>query len=61
MAFIDLAKKRYSSRKYLDKPVEKELLLKVLEVGRVAPSAKNNQPWHFVVITQEEPLNKIRV
>ena len=60
MAFIDLAKKRYSSRKYLDKPVDRELLLQVLEAGRVAPSAKNKQPWHFVVITQEEPLKKIR-
>ncbi len=59
MAFIDLAKRRYSSRKYVDKPVEKELLLKVLEAGRVAPSAKNNQPWHFVVITQEESLKEI--
>jgi len=60
MEFIELAKKRYSSRKYLDKPVERELLLKVLEAGRVAPSAKNRQPWHFVVITQEESLGKIR-
>lgn len=60
MAFIDLAKKRYSSRKYLDKPVEKELLLKVLDAGRVAPSAKNMQPWHFVVITNEETLKDIK-
>lgn len=60
MAFIDLAKRRYSSRNYLDKPVERELLLQMLEAGRVAPSAKNKQPWHFVVITQDEPLKKIR-
>lgn len=60
MAFIDLAKQRYSSRKYLDKPVEREILLKVLEAGRVAPSAKNKQPWHFVIITQDESLKKIR-
>ena len=60
MAFIDLAKKRYSSRKYLDKPVDKELLIKVLDAGRVAPSAKNKQPWHFVVITQEALLKQIR-
>lgn len=58
MAFIDLAKRRYSSRNYLDKPVERELLLQMLEAGRVAPSAKNKQPWHFVVITQDEPLKK---
>ena len=60
MTFIDLAKKRYSSRNYQDKQVEKELLLQVLEAGRVAPSAKNKQPWHFVVITKEESLKKIK-
>ena len=60
MAFIDLAKSRYSSRKYLDKPLDKELILQVLDAGRVAPSAKNGQPWHFVVVTQEEPLKKVR-
>jgi len=60
MAFLDLAKKRYSSRKYLDKPVEKDLLMQVLEAGRVAPSAKNKQPWHFVVITKDETLTKIK-
>ena len=59
MAFIDLAKNRFSSRKFLDKPVEKEMLLKVLEAGRVAPSAMNKQPWHFVVITKEESLSEI--
>ena len=54
MTFLELAKRRYSSRNYQDKPVEKELLLQVMEAGRVAPSAKNNQPWHFVALT--EPL-----
>ena len=60
MAFIDLAKKRYSSRKYLDKPVDRELLLQVLEAGRVAPSAKNKQPWHFVVVINPEIKKQIR-
>ncbi len=59
MAFLDLAKKRYSSRKFEDKPVEKELLMQVLEAGRVAPSAKNKQPWHFVVITKDESLKQM--
>jgi len=60
MSFLELAKRRYSSRSYQDKPVEKELLLQVMEAGRIAPSAKNNQPWHFVAITEKEPLAKIR-
>ena len=60
MEFLELAKRRYSSRKYLDKPVEKEVLLKVLEAGRVAPSASNKQPWHFVIITDDQSLGEIR-
>ncbi|MEA2105118.1 MAG: nitroreductase family protein [Bacteroidota bacterium] len=60
MTFIDLAKQRYSCRKYLDKPIEKTLLLQVLESGRIAPSAKNKQPWHFVVINEKENQEKIK-
>jgi nitroreductase len=59
ISFLELAKKRYSVRKYLDKPVEKEKLMYVLEAGRVAPSAANFQPWHFVVIMNEELKNKL--
>ncbi len=51
MKFLELAKKRFSTRKYSTQPVEKEKLDYVLEAGRVAPSAANYQPWYFVVIT----------
>jgi len=59
MAFIDLARKRYSVRDYKDMPVEKEKILQVLEAGRIAPSAVNYQPWHFIVITDEEIKSKV--
>jgi nitroreductase len=59
ISFLELAKKRYSVRKYLDRPVEKEKLMYVLEAGRVAPSAANLQPWHYVIITGEEMKKKI--
>jgi nitroreductase len=59
MALIDLAKKRYSVREYRDIPVEKEKILQVLEVGRIAPSAVNYQPWHFIVVTDESVKSKI--
>jgi len=59
MFFLDLAKKRFSARKYTDKPVEKDKILAVLEAGRVAPSAVNNQPWHFIVITEEKMRQKM--
>lgn len=59
MTFLELAKKRYSVRNYLDKPVEKEKLMYVLEAGRVAPSAANFQPWHFIVFTGGEKKKRI--
>ena len=44
MSFLDLAKKRYSVRKYKKIPVEEEKLEQILEAGRVAPSAVNHLP-----------------
>ena len=48
--FIELAKKRASIRKYKNQPIEKERLTQVLEAARIAPSAKNLQPWHFIIV-----------
>ncbi len=59
MKFNDLIKKRYSNRKFKDMPVEKEKILEVIEAGRNAPSAHNFQPWHFIVITNEEGRKKV--
>jgi nitroreductase len=59
MSFLELASKRYSVRKYKDKPVKEEDLLKVLEAGRIAPSACNYQPWTFYVIREKENIDKI--
>ncbi len=59
MGFIEIAKKRYSTRQFLDQPVEKEKILSVLEAGRIAPSAANRQPWIFIVIQDKEKLNGI--
>ena len=44
MSLLDIAKKRYSVRKYEDKPVEKEKLEKILACAHVAPTAANLQP-----------------
>lgn len=52
--FLDLVNHRQSDRKYIDKPVEKEKLMRCLEAARLAPSASNSQPWTFVVVDQPE-------
>ena len=59
MSFLELAKRRYSVRSYKDIPVEEEKLKQVLEAGRVAPSAVNFQPLHFVVAQDEKMRKKI--
>ena len=59
MSFLDLAKKRYSVRKYKKIPVEEEKLNQVLEAGRVAPSAVNYQPLYFVVVRDKTLLKDI--
>lgn len=59
MTFLQLASKRYSARKYKDQPIEKEKLNQVLEAGRIAPTAKNNQPVKIYVLQSKEALEKI--
>ena len=59
MRFIELAKKRYSCRKYLNKPVEPEILAEILEAGRVAPTAVNYQPQRIIVVQTPEGLAKV--
>jgi nitroreductase len=50
---------RREIRDYLDKPIPDESLQKILEAGQLAPSSKNSQPWHFVIIKSKEALRKI--
>lgn len=59
MDFLELAKKRCSIRRYCDKPVEREKLDKILEAGRVAPTASNNQPQRVIVVESPEGLAKL--
>ena len=60
MEFLDLAKKRYSVRKYKNIPVEPEKLQKILEAGRVAPTATNSQPQRILVLQSAEALEKAK-
>ena len=59
MTFTDIARSRYSCRNYKSIPIEQEILLRVLEAGRIAPSAVNYQPWYFVVIQDQGNLTGI--
>ena len=50
---------RRSIREYQNKPIPEELVTEILKAAMMAPSARNQQPWEFVVITDEEVRRKI--
>ena len=56
---LSLIRSRQSDRKYSDKPIEKEKLERIIEAGRMAPSACNAQPWKFIVVTEPARLEKL--
>ena len=58
MNFAELSAQRYSLRKFSDRPVEDALLQQVLEAGRNAPTAHNNQPQRIFVFRSPEALEK---
>lgn len=60
MNYYDLVALRHSVRRYNpDKPIEKEMLLRILNAARLAPSAHNNQPWTFVVVSSTKVLQEV--
>ena len=50
---------RRSTRKYLDQPVSQELLEKIIETGRFAPSGGNSQSNHFLVIQNKQIIARL--
>ena len=60
MEFTELIRYRESVRDYdPSKKVPKEIVDRILEAGRIAPSASNLQPWEFLVVSSSEMLKKI--
>jgi nitroreductase len=56
---LALIARRQSDRGYIDKQVEKEKLDRILEAGRIAPSACNSQPWKFIVVSDNDLKEKV--
>jgi nitroreductase len=61
MNVFEVIRNRRSIRSYEKKPVEKDKLMKVLEAARLAPSAANFQPWTFIVVTDHEVKESMRL
>jgi nitroreductase len=60
MDFMDISKQRVTVRKFDQRPVEPELVEKILEAGRWAPTAVNRQPQRILVLNTPEALDKVR-
>ncbi len=54
MDVFEAIQERRSIRSYQDKSVEREKIEKILEAGRLSPSAKNIEPWHFITVTNAQ-------
>jgi len=59
MDILEAILTRRSIRKYENKPVEEALVKELLAAAMAAPSAGNQQPWHFVVVTEREKLDAL--
>ena len=57
--FLELVKNRRSIRRFKPDPVPDELIDKIIEAARWAPSAANSQPWEFIVIKKKKLKDKI--
>ena len=58
-SFLELAQARQSDRAFVaGAKIEREVLERIVEAARMAPSACNGQPWHFTVVTDEKLLSE---
>lgn len=59
-AFLDLMVRRRSVREFSDRPVDREVIEACVRTAGSAPSGANQQPWHFVVVSDPDIKARIR-
>lgn len=59
MDIIEAIRARRSIRSYKDRPIEEEKLTRVLDTGRLAPSARNLQDWKFIVVKDKDKRQRL--
>ena len=59
MEFNEVITTRYSVRKFQTRPLGREMVLRVLEAARAAPTAVNRQPWRILAIAGEREMEKL--
>ena len=59
MDVYDLIQSRHSVRDFLPRAIPQDILEKILEAGRLAPSAQNRQPWRYIVFTDPAKIKNL--
>jgi nitroreductase len=57
----DAIRSRRNVREYEHRPIPDADLDRILEAGRRAPSASNRQRWHFIVVTDKDQLDELKI
>ncbi len=61
MDVFEAIRKRRSVRSYTGDPISKEDLKKIVAAGRLAATGSNKQPWDFIVVTDRETIDQLRI
>jgi nitroreductase len=61
MEALEAMQKRRTVRKYTGEPVAREDLEKIVDAGRLAATGNNRQPWDFIVVTDREMIERLKV
>lgn len=61
MDALEAIQRRRSVREYTGEPIPREDLEKIVDAGRLAASGNNRQPWDFVVVTDREMIERLKV
>ena len=61
MDVFEAIRKRRSVREFAGGPIPREHLEKIVDAGRLAASGSNRQPWEFIVVTEPERINRLKV
>jgi nitroreductase len=57
--FFAAVKNRISVREYADKPIAKEKIEQIVDAGRLAPTARGEEPWEFIAVTEKKKIQEL--
>ena len=61
MDALEAIRRRRSVREYTGDPIPREDLETIVDAGRLAATGSNKQPWDFIVVTEREMIDKLKV